>query len=105
MPVSEIAPQSEKRLSIELLVANLQQMIKSSPAPVAERLKKELEHLEDQWLIEEEQRQASAEKKAKKALEKVRANFEQETVAVREQYSERLGRRLDEIYRDVMRDL
>ena len=86
------------------LIANLQQMLESSPsATVAETLKKELKRLEDQWLIEEEQRQASAEKEAKTALEKVRADFEQEIAAVRERYSEQLGRRLDEIYREVMR--
>ena len=96
----------EQTIDIELWLANLYTMREQSSSPLMrELLDKEIERLEEQWLIEEEQRQARAEKKARAALEKTKADFAQRIAAVREQYSEQLGNRLDDIYREVIRDL
>ena len=101
---SESAPPDMNLTEIENTLKTLQEMQEKAPLPsVREVLDKEIEKLEHQWLVEEDQRQARVEKEVKTALEKVRADYEQGVVAVREQYSEQLGDRLDEIYQEVMR--
>ena len=103
---SESAPSGMSPVEIENMLKTLQEMQEKAPLPsVREVLVKEIANLEEQWLIEDEQRQARVEKEVKTALEKARAAFEQEIAAVREQYSEQWDDRLDEIYREVMRGL
>ena len=103
---SESAPSGMSPVEIENMLNTLQELQEKAPLPsVHELLGKLIEKLEHQWLVEDEQRQARVEKEVKTALEKARAAFEQEIAAVREQYSEQLDDRLDEIYQEVMRGL